>query len=163
MRLLSLIYNLSQLTSLSVEMNTGILAASLPALRPLFAFLLETATAIKTSGLRGRSGPNSSRHRYYIQEDDIKLGSLPSRSTLSKHGYGVSVVGGKSLSDDESTIYRQRSATNSGPMSKLEQSLEEPDSGSEENILPLQNRAHLPRERDQRRGIMRTTEVMVSR
>jgi hypothetical protein len=152
-------------TSFSIELNTGILAACLPALRPLFTWLLETAAALKTSGLRSRTGPNGARHRYYVQEDDIKLGSLPSRSTLTKQSYGVSVSGGKmGSSDDERTLYGQGSARGSGPMSKLEESIGENDSGSEENILPAQQtRVHMPRERDQGRGIVRTTEVLISR
>jgi hypothetical protein len=148
-------------------MNTGILAACLPALRPLFAFLLETATAIKTSGLRGRSaGSGGIQGRYYIHEDDVKLGSMPSRSTIiSKQGYGVTVIGGLP-GDDDRRIYRQPSSTSSGPMSKLEASIGENDSGSEENILPLQvhSRVHMPKDRNRTgRGIMRTTEVMISR
>lgn len=69
-------------------------------------------------------------------------------------------------SDDETTLYAQMSGKGSGPMSKLEESIGENDSGSEENILPVQQtRVHMPRERDdyQRRGIVRTTEVTISR
>lgn len=67
-------------------------------------------------------------------------------------------------SDDERTLYGQNSARGNGPMSKLEESIGENDSGSEENISPVQQtRAHMPRERDQKRGIVRTTEVMISR
>ena len=104
----------------------------------------------------------------------MKLGSLPSRSTA----YGVSVVAGpRPTSDDkdcERTLYSQSSMTSSGPMSKLEASIGENDTGSEENILAIRRQiaAHMPRERerhlydrerDRNRGIMRTTEVVVSR
>jgi len=158
-----------------IEINTGILAACLPALRPIFAFLLETANGLRSSSARRRV-PNSSgsgvRGRYYIQEDSMKLGSLPSRSTA----YGVSVVSGpRPRSEDkdfERTLYSQSSITSSGPMSKLEASIGENDTGSEENILAIRRQiaAHMPRERplyererDRNRGIMRTTEVVVSR
>lgn len=67
-------------------------------------------------------------------------------------------------SDDERTLYGQGSARSGGPMSKLEESIGENDSGSEENILPAQQtRVHMPRERDPKRGIVRTTEVLISR
>ena len=100
-----------------------------------------------------------------MQEDDIKLGSMPSRSTHTKQSYGVSVSGGKKgSSDDERTLYAQPGAKGSGPMSKLEESIGEHDGGSEESILPVQQtQVHVPREREQRRGIVRTTEVTISR
>ena len=67
-------------------------------------------------------------------------------------------------SDDERTLYGQGSARGSGPMSKLEESIGENDSGSEGYILPTQQtRVHMPRERDPKRGIVRTTEVLISR
>lgn len=115
--------------------------------------------------MRGLSGPT--RHRYYVQEDQIKMGSLHSRST--KHGYGVSVngvsvSGGKSVLE-ERELYKMRSASGSGPTSKLEQSITENDSGSEENILPkaqLRERPLPPTHRPAR-GIVRTTEILISR
>jgi len=66
--------------------------------------------------------------------------------------------------------YEERN-TEFGPMSKLEQSITENDSGSEEGILPAQikgkHRVHMPPppqvQRERPRGILRTTEVMVSR
>jgi len=95
----------------------------------------------------------------------VKLASIPSRSTLSKHGgYGVTVVAART-GDDERRVYRQPSSISSGPMSKLEASIGENDSASDENILPLQvhTRVHLPKDRDRHgRGILRTTEVMIS-
>jgi len=144
-------------------MNAGILAACLPALRPLFASLLETANAIKTSGIRGRTRANGIGGRYYIHDEDLKLASIPSRSTLSRLGYGVTVKGSR-RGEEEGISYRQGSATSSGPLSKLEASLEENDYESE-SMLPLQMhaKAYIPRGRDARRGILRTTEVMVSR
>lgn len=142
-------------------MNTGILAACLPTLRPLFAALLETATAIK-SNPRGRSNISGAGGKYYIQNE---LEMTPSRSTLSRPGYGVTVIGGP-LMEGEKRLYRQGSATSDGPMSKLEASIEESDSGSEENILPVRvpMRARIVRRSDKNdNGIMRTTEVVVTR
>jgi len=148
-----------------VELNTGIMAACLPALRPLFTSFLETANNIKTNGLRHTVlGSSKARHRYQLQEEDMKMSPLPTRSTIrGKQGYGVMVSGGGR------TTYEERN-TDFGPMSKLEQSITENDSGSEENILPAQikgkHRVHMPPtqvQRERPRGILRTTEVMVSR
>jgi hypothetical protein len=102
--------------------------------------------------------PNGTRHRYYMQEDDINLGSMPSRSTTT-HGYGITISGGKpGPFDEERNVFGKMS----GPMSKLERSVEESNSGSEENILPLQQKeAYLPCE--EKKGIIRTTEIMISR
>lgn len=95
----------------------------------------------------------------------MKLASIPSRSTLSRPGYGVTVIGGRV--EGERRLYRQPSSGSSGPMSKLEASIGEYDSaGSEENIVPLhvQSRAYMPKERERdENGITRTFEVMVSR
>ena len=141
-------------------MNTGILAACLPTLRPLFASLLETANAFSRSGIR----PHGTRQHYFLQEEDVKLATIPSRSTIGKHSYGVSVMAAgrrASGSEDGSTVHGRGSLS---PMSKLEQNVIDNESGSEETILPIHSnaRVHLP-PRDVRRGIMRTTEVMVSR
>lgn len=168
-------------------MNTGILAACLPSLRPLFASMLETANTIKVSGLRGKkNGLGGSVHgRYYLHEDELKMSPMRSRSTtaLGNKGYKITVIGGGRTSPEDPKVYRQPSLVSSGPMSKLEQSITENDSGSEDNMmvpmpLPLQGRqrAYLAREREQERqrdraerpkerpkGILRTTEVMVSR
>ena len=159
--------------SYRIEINTGILAACLPALRPIFAFLIDTAKSRSTARRTGGSRPHG---HYYIQEDDdVKLSSLPSRSTLSKHGgaYGVSIVGGIRPSDDkefERILRRQGSSASSGPMSRLEASIREHDNGSEEDVLPQRQRPlHLKdmerqiHERERNRGIVRTTEVMISR
>jgi hypothetical protein len=88
-----------------VELAIGILAACLPTLRPLFAFILETATtALGTSRVRRgtgsyASGSGAPRHRYYLHDRDegIKLSSIPSRSSIStgipkNSDYGVGGV-----------------------------------------------------------------------
>lgn len=156
----------------SIEINTGILAACLPALRPIFAFLIDTAKLRSTQRRTGET--HRPRGHYYVQEDDdVKLSSLPSRSTISKHGYGVSVVGGirpKGDKDFERILHRQSSSASSGPMSRLEASIREHETGSEENILPqrqlaayLKDMDRQTSERERSRGIVRTTEVMISR
>jgi len=147
-----------------VEINTGILAACLPTLRPLLAFLLETATAIR-SGPRGYGYSGSGAQGRYYVHSDVRLGAVPSRSTLGKQGYGVTVSGGP-LGDSKRELHSQPSSRSSGPMSKLEASIGMNDTGSEESILssPIHTRVHLPSQRDRSgEGIMRTTEVMVSR
>ncbi|KAN0119617.1 hypothetical protein V8E51_001825 [Hyaloscypha variabilis] len=147
-----------------VELNTGILAACLPALRPLFTTVLETANTIKTNGLRRTILGTATRHRYELQDEDTKMGPLPARSmSRGKQGYGVEVSGGSR------SIYDGR--RDFGPMSKLEQSVAETDdSGSEETMFsePMKgkgkHRSHMPPPQVERpRGILRTTEVMVSR
>jgi len=148
------------LTTSSIELNIGIIAACLPALRPLFAFILETAGAF-TAGSRARSRSNANG-RYYIQED-FKMGSMPSQSTISKGGgYNISISGGS-----EEEARRQRSGTiSSGPTSKLEASIS--PGHSQENIIPQkETTTYVPSERERdgyrSKGIMRTTEVVVSR
>ena len=145
-------------------MNTGILAACLPALRPLFTTFLETANTIKTNGLRRTVLGTATRHRYELQDEDTKMSPLPIRSMIrGKQGYGVEVSGGSR------SIYDGR--RDFGPMSKLEQSVAETDdSGSEETMFaePMKgkgkNRVHMPPPQVERpKGILRTTEVMVSR
>jgi len=166
-------YSTNTNTSFRIEINTGILAACLPALRPIFAFLIDTAKL--RSSVRRTGGSRRTGHYYVHEDDDVKLSSLPSRSTISKYGgaYGVSVVGGIRPSDDkefERILRRQGSSVSSGPMSRLEASIRENDSGSEDNILPQrQLSAHLKdmvrqvHERERNRGIVRTTEVRISR
>ncbi|KAL3422256.1 integral membrane protein [Phlyctema vagabunda] len=65
----------------SIELYVGITAASLPALRPLFASLLDTTKNL-TSRRNQSSNPN---HKYYMQPDpEIGLENLP-RSQGSKY------------------------------------------------------------------------------
>jgi hypothetical protein len=91
------------------------------------------------------------------------MSPLPTRSLLrGKQGYGVEVRGGSR------SVYDSR--RDFGPMSKLEQSVAESDTGSEEVMFfePIKGkgkqRMHMPPPQVERpRGILRTTEVMVSR
>ena len=75
-------YNDSYFIWNSIELNVGIVASSLPALRPLFATLIDSTKAFITSG--GRSGNRSTvgtKHRdtarYYAQKGSIGLNSMP--------------------------------------------------------------------------------------
>ncbi|KAL2068836.1 hypothetical protein VTL71DRAFT_15174 [Oculimacula yallundae] len=168
----------------AIELNIGILAACLPSLRPLFASILETATTMKMSGLRGnrRGSGVTPQGRYYLQEDEYKMSPVSrSNAALGNKGYKITVIGGDKGTAENSDLYRNLSLASSGPMSKLEQSITDNDSGSEDNMmvpmpLPLQGRdkAYLAREkeregdrtersRERPRGILRTTEVSISR
>jgi len=110
-------FNDTYLIWMYVETNIGILAACLPALRPIFAFILETASTFKTSRTRRKTGTQA----YYGQDSrhSIKLGSIPSRERQIRK---------------ETTIVVSR-----GPMSKLEASIGELDNGSEEYIIAKGN------------------------
>src|SRR4051812_19755388 len=74
-----------------VEMSIGIIAASLPTLKPLFKGLLETARAI-TSGGRTRKGTYRTKTAGYSKTTDAwsqEIG-LESMSKQSTHGGNVS-------------------------------------------------------------------------
>ncbi len=100
---------------------------------------------------------------------------MPSRSTtaLNQKGYKISVSGGGKVSEDGEPIFNRRpSIASSGPMSKLEQSITEAESEKDYEDLPMhfdrRFRVRSPTDRDfdfqsRRIGILRTTEVMVSR
>lgn len=67
--------------------------------------------------------------------------------------------------DIERSLYRQTSVHSVGPMSRLESSIE---AGSEEDIIPRRpnmspRHCNRDRERDRGGGILRTTEVVISR
>ncbi|KAE8453535.1 hypothetical protein EG329_010396 [Mollisiaceae sp. DMI_Dod_QoI] len=158
-----------------IELNVGILAACLPALRPLFAWLLETANAIKATGLRRTVLGSYASNQHYRQKEQLNLEVMPSRSTtaLNQKGYKISVSGGGKVSEDGEPIFNRRpSIASSGPMSKLEQSITEAESEKDYEDLPMhfdrRFRVRSPTDRDfdfqsRRIGILRTTEVMVSR
>jgi len=69
-----------------IELNVGILAASLPTLRPLFSSLIDSTKAFITSGgrtgMKSGAGTRGTKHRdtakYYAQQNSIGLNSLPS-------------------------------------------------------------------------------------
>ncbi|KFY07700.1 hypothetical protein V492_06903 [Pseudogymnoascus sp. VKM F-4246] len=133
------------------ELAVGIIAACLPALRPLFAFLLDKASSTFASGQPGLS----TRHKYYMQSNDINLSAVGKRNdSEGQRGdgrYGVSVT------SNGRDFYEDRMPRR--PMGKLEQSLTEGEGDSDENILPIQDvEAH---GRGNNR-IVKTTEVRVS-
>jgi hypothetical protein len=136
-------------------------AACLPALRPLLASALETANTFKINGLRRTVLGTAARERLYkLQDEDTKMSRLPTRSMMRGKAYGVEVSGGERS--------RYGGGKDFGPISKLEQSITKNDSGSEETKFPAlmkgEHWMHVPPPQVERpRGILRTTEVMVSR
>ncbi|KFY74220.1 hypothetical protein V499_05718 [Pseudogymnoascus sp. VKM F-103] len=132
------------------ELCVGIIAACLPALRPLFAFLLDKASSTFASGQPGLS----TRHKYYMQSNDINLSAVgkkggDSETPRGDGRYGVSVT------SNGRDFYEERMPRR--PMGKLEQSLTEGEGDSDENILPIQDV-----ERHANNRIVKTTEVLVT-
>ncbi|OBT80418.1 hypothetical protein VF21_00862 [Pseudogymnoascus sp. 05NY08] len=131
------------------ELSVGVIAACLPALRPLFAFLLDKASSTFASGQPGLS----TRHKYYMQSNDINLSAVGKQNdTEAPRGdgrYGVSVT------SNGRDFYEERVPRR--PMGKLEQSLTEGEGDSDENILPIQDV-----ERHANNRIVKTTEVRVT-
>lgn len=106
-----------------IELNVGILAASLPTLRPLFTSLIDSTKAFITSGGRSANksgaGTRGTKHRdtskYYAQKNSIGLNSLPSgvdqfggdkyqAKDFSKGQNFVTVTAGRSDDDSEEGI-----------------------------------------------------------
>lgn len=133
------------------ELAVGIIAACLPALRPLFAFLLDKASSTFASGQVGLS----TRHKYYMQSNDINLSNVGKQSdsegARGDGRYGVSVT------SNGRDFYEERMPKR--PMGKLEQSLTEGEGDSDENILPIQD---IDRLEGGNNRIVKTTEVRVS-
>ncbi|KUJ23165.1 uncharacterized protein LY89DRAFT_169714 [Mollisia scopiformis] len=158
-----------------IELNVGILATCLPALRPLFAWLFETASALKATSLRRTGLGSNANNKIYRLKDGHNMDPMPSRSTtaLSQRGYRITVIGGPKVSEDGEPIFDRRpSLASSGPMSKLEQSITEADSEKDYEDQPMhfdrRFRVRSPTDREfdfqsRRLGILRTTEVMVER
>jgi hypothetical protein len=131
-----------------VEFTIGILAASLPTLKPLFNWALDTARAITSagrthgSGLRGTKGANSLGYHKQseVSSKSVELQSMASKGDSQRSPYEVEISGKK------------------GPSGIAERDLWETERGksSEESILPLQH----PDAGKNR--IVRTTEVHVS-
>lgn len=171
-----------------MELNIGILAASLPALRPLFTWMFETAKTFNNTRFGTR------RHGGYTRnnEDTVKLSSMPSRSdTLSSNGgkeeYKVSVTsgqGGGALTSHSplgrKLSLKKGSKENNAPKSRLEKTIAEEDAWSDEERditvgIALSGQKDRSQEPGGNRvdgfwgnasaggGIMRTTEVYVSR
>jgi len=121
----------------SIELYLGILAASLPSLRPLFRSILENTRSLVTR----RPGVDSSgqnlgtRHKYYIQNDAIGMNSLPNGNKSGKYDVQVTTRshGGTTRTGSEEDVASKG------------------DGDSLENILPLQGR-----------GITKTVDVTVT-
>lgn len=87
----------------SIELYIGILAASLPSLRPLFKRFLETTRNMRTrrTGVSS-SGNMGARHKYYMQEDAIAMNSLPNGGQRSsKYDVQVTTSARSVPSDDD--------------------------------------------------------------
>ncbi|KAH8808753.1 phosphatidylserine decarboxylase [Xylogone sp. PMI_703] len=121
----------------AVELNIGIIAACLPALRPLFAFILETTKSL-TTRRGGSSSNNTKKHKYYMQEDGIGLGTISGSSRMRTQAdqdkYDVKVT----------TLSRQERGVKFGDE---DYSI---DNKSDDNILPPNG------------GITKTVNVIVS-
>jgi hypothetical protein len=103
----------------SIEFNIGILAASLPTLRPLFARVIENTRGFISSISSQSKTSNTTRNLgaagYYKQNDSIGMAAMPSyRDQLSKSGNVMTI-----------TTDPKRSTNRNGD-----------DDDSEEGILP---------------------------
>lgn len=86
-----------------IGLNVGILAACFPALRHLFAWLLETASALRDTGLRRTALGSNASNTNYRPKQERNLEAMPSRSTTNlghQKGYRITVIGGGKVSDD---------------------------------------------------------------
>jgi hypothetical protein len=124
----------------SIELYIGILAASLPSLRPLFRSILENTRSLITrrTGMDSSGQVGTARHKYYVQEEGFGMHSLP---TGDKSGnYDVRIT--------------TKSQMGSGAQSEEDfaASKGDDDGDSLENILPLQGS----------RGITKTVNVSVT-
>ncbi|KAH8779133.1 phosphatidylserine decarboxylase [Hyaloscypha sp. PMI_1271] len=124
----------------SIELYIGILAASLPSLRPLFRSILENTRSLVTrrTGMNSSGQRGTARHKYYVQDEGIGMHSLP---TGDKSGnYDVRIT--------------TKSQMGSGAQSEEDfaASKGDDDGDSLENILPLQGG----------RGITKTVNVSVT-
>jgi len=69
----------------SIELYIGILAASLPSLRPIFKSILETTKNMRSrrTGMSSSGNGVGARHKYYMQEDGIGMGNLSGQGQRS--------------------------------------------------------------------------------
>ncbi|TVY19162.1 hypothetical protein LARI1_G002762 [Lachnellula arida] len=164
-----------------IELNSGILAACLPTLRPLFATLLKNRSILKCSDPNNRARVGGARHRYFPQQDDKELLSMPSRSTFSgtiEEDYGVGISGGNASFGDGRKLHGHDSVVSSNPTSRLGNAIEEDDGVSENCVMSRPqglHRAHVQRGQDSRdwwdqrdwndpgKGIFKMTEFSVTR
>ena len=123
----------------SIELYVGILAASLPSLRPLFRSILENTRSLVTrrAGMGSSGQIGTARHKYYIQEEGIGMHSLPAGNKSGRYDVRVTT----------------RSQMGSGAQSEEDFASKGDDDGdSLENILPLQGS----------RGITKTVNVSIA-
>jgi hypothetical protein len=124
----------------SIELYIGILAASLPALRPLFRTILENTRSLVTRrvGMGSSTGQiGTARHKYYVQEEGIGMHSIPTGNKSGK--YDVRITTSSKLG--------------SGAQSEEDFMKDgDGDGDSLENILPLQGS----------KGITKTVNVSVT-
>jgi hypothetical protein len=127
----------------SIELYIGILAASLPALRPLFRSILENTRSLITRrvGMGSSTGQiGTARHKYYVQEEAYGMHSLPTGNKSGKYDVRVttsSKLGSGAQSEEDFT---KGDGDGDG------------DGDSLENILPLQGS----------KGITKTVNVSVT-
>lgn len=128
-----------------IEFTVGIVAASLPTLKPIFNWFLETARTFTTGGRsRGGSYKAGSKSRGYQNKTEqwsknIAMNSYPSKgaessSTSSQSPYHVSITG---VADKEGWEAHRKE--------------------SDESIMPLQQTRHTRNPT----GIMMTREITV--
>jgi hypothetical protein len=124
----------------SIELYVGILAASLPSLRPLFRSILENTRSLVTrqTGMGSSGGQlGTGRHKYYVQEEGIGMHSMPTGNKSGKYDVRVTT----------------RSQLGSGAQSEEDFAGKgDGDGDSLENILPLQGS----------RGITKTVNVSIT-
>ncbi|PVH82004.1 hypothetical protein DL98DRAFT_514370 [Cadophora sp. DSE1049] len=122
----------------AIELYVGLLAASLPALRPLFKSMLDLRT-------RATASSNAQRHKYYMQEDGIGMNSLPGQGTRGSK-YNVRVT--TRSQPTKSVLGRSTHDTQSE-----EDFASKGDADSLDDILPMQGRE---------RGITKTVNISVT-
>ncbi|KAF8851193.1 hypothetical protein BDZ45DRAFT_156348 [Acephala macrosclerotiorum] len=128
----------------SIELYIGILAASLPSLRPLFRSILETTRSLRTRGITSSGQMGGTRHKYYIHEDGIGMNSLQSRGKV--HDGEAGGEGGKY---DVRVTTRGLGSRLESTSNKSDEEIVKADSESTEEVWPLQ-------------GIKKTVDVTVT-
>jgi hypothetical protein len=75
-----------------IELNIGLIASSLPVLRPLLSVLLDSRPVqaiARRTGLSSGDTPRSGRHHHYYMQDSIRLHSVTGQKydvTVTTHG-----------------------------------------------------------------------------
>jgi len=107
----------------------GILAASLPALRPLFKRMLETTREMRSKtrgtgaaygeGYASNGGLGGTRHKYYPQEDIMGLSTLTRGGNKEGGGdenrkYDVRIMGKKSGMESSTNGMKSKASVVSG-------------------------------------------------